>query len=664
MSQSPHQDAQWEDSWQSLERLVDQASGWARADLEPVEFYQRLLGSAVSALAATAAIAWRFRDGQWHLDQQASLDPQGLAAQLARPAHRALLNAVAKGGQSRVVLPGGPASDGPLPGNPTANMLLLQPVSVDGRLIGLLEVLQRPIPDAELQQAYANLLAALGEAAEDYHRNCELRELRAMRRSWEQTVQFACRVHDARRLRETTYTIVNESRRLLGCDRASLAVLRGRRYAVVAVSGVEQLQSRSTTVRLIGRLAAIVAAIGEPWTYSGSSDSAPPELDALLQPYLDETHVRRLTILPLLRREKDELEMPAEPRPHPVGVLVIESFQPESEAPPPWLVKAVCEHSEIALRNARLHRSPPRRAADWLRQRGRAGLAVTALLVLLAVAAAGVLIPADFTIPARGELVPELRRDVFAPRGGEIRKLYVDHDASVERGRVLVQLASPELDLESKRLAGERLTLQQKLLAARSQRRGQGTSQADERQPPAHWSAIERELQTQLQSVQQQLEIIDAEIDRLQVRSPVSGRVQTWDVRRLLEARPVAQGQVLMTIADVDGPWVLELAIQDHHMRHVLAARRRSGTDLDVSYLLKTAPHIRYQGQLVRLGMTTTNQPQQPPHVQAVVAVHRQQIQPLRSGAAVVARIHCGQAPIAYVWLHDLLDALRTWWFF
>ena len=117
-------------------------------------------------------------------------------------------------------------------------------------------------------------------------------------------------------------------------------------------------------------------------------------------------------------------------------------------------------------------------------------------------------------------------------------------------------------------------------------------------------------------------------------------------------------------MADVAGSWVLELQIPDHHIRHVRMAEEQLGPALDVSFVLKTAPEVKYHGTLQRVAMTTTNDPQGDAFIQAVVALTPDAVPPLRAGAAVVARIHCGRAPVGYVWLHDLIDTVRTWLFF
>jgi multidrug efflux pump subunit AcrA (membrane-fusion protein) len=258
-------------------------------------------------------------------------------------------------------------------------------------------------------------------------------------------------------------------------------------------------------------------------------------------------------------------------------------------------------------------------------------------------------------------LVPEQRQDIFAPRDGEIQQLHVEHDHPVEAGQELARMTSVELTLELKRLRGEIETTQQKLRSIRAERVRASAPTAADRQSAASWSALEKELEKQDQSLRDQLAVIQAEEARLTIRSPIRGRIQTWDLQRLLEARPVLQGQVLMTVADVEGPWVLELEVPDHHIAHVTSAKDEQQGILEVTYILKTDPETVYRGYVERIGMTTVSDQRQQAHVQAVVRVDRDQIRWLRSGASVVARIHCGRRPVGYVWLHDLIDAVRTW---
>jgi hypothetical protein len=42
------------------------------------------------------------------------------------------------------------------------------------------------------------------------------------------------------------------------------------------------------------------------------------------------------------------------------------------------------------------------------------------------------------------------------------------------------------------------------------------------------------------------------------------------------------------------------------------------------------------------------------------VGVDHERIAERAPGAGVVARIHCGRRSVGYVWLHDLIEAVRS----
>jgi multidrug efflux pump subunit AcrA (membrane-fusion protein) len=652
-----------DETWSTVERLTDELVELSRRAVPPEEFHAALLSRALAATAAPAAAVWTRDQTEFCLAHHVNVVGTALDDAVRQSGHIGLLEAGWRSGKTQLVLPraGGTAADAPH--NPTDLMLLLGPIRVEEQTVGLIEIFQRPTSHPQAQQTYLSLLAALGEAAADFCRNHELRALRAARTFWEQTEAFSRRIHSAGGLQATGYALVNEGRRLLGCDRVSLAARRGSRCVMLAVSGVERVQRRSCTIRLLERLGAMAVATGEPLRYDGGGEPQPPEVERVLQQYLDEAHVRGLAVVPLRGGLAGDSEPPDDDQP-PVGVLIAERFDARRDPEFGQRLSVVCRHSALALRNALRQRHALRRGWDWLGQAGVLVKTAVAGMLLAAVLAVAILVPADFDIEARGELLPRHRQDVFAPVDGEVRELAVEHDSPVRAGQLLVELRSATLELQYERLTGEHRTTQQKLLAAQSERAHGSSLTAEDRRRLANWSATEKELEKQLEGIQQQLQVVQRQLAQLKVVSPLSGRVQTWDVRQLLDARPVARGQVLLTVAEVDGPWVLELKLPDHHVSHVRAAQQRTGTPLEVAFLLKTDPAVRYRGTLERVAMTTTSDDRGETFVQIVVALDDAALPALRSGAAVVAWIHCGRAALGYVWLHDLIDAVRTWMFF
>ena len=96
---------------------------------------------------------------------------------------------------------------------------------------------------------------------------------------WSRLEDFTRAVHASLEPIETAYTIANEGRRLIECDRVSVAIRKGNRCAIEAVSGQDMFDKRSNTIRLLGRLATAVVATGEPVWYTGDTADLAPQVE-------------------------------------------------------------------------------------------------------------------------------------------------------------------------------------------------------------------------------------------------------------------------------------------------------------------------------------------------------------------------------------------------
>ena len=143
----------------------------------------------------------------------------------------------------------------------------------------------------------------------------------------------------------------------------------------------------------------------------------------------------------------------------------------------------------------------------------------------------------------------------------------------------------------------------------------------------------------------------------------MDGEVLTWDVQQLLQDRPVDRGQALLTVGNLGGPWKLELRIPDREIAHVLAAQREAGQALDVTYRMVTRPGVTLHGTIEQIGLRSETAGNDEAYVPATVDIQREAVPELIPGANVKALIHCGRRPVGYVWFHDLLDALRAWFY-
>jgi hypothetical protein len=217
--------------------------------------------------------------------------------------------------------------------------------------------------------------------------------------------------------------------------------------------------------------------------------------------------------------------------------------------------------------------------------------------------------------------------------------------------------------LELRRVAGEMQTAEKRLAAVRAERLSNARA-SDQRPRDEHQlTADEEELKERLKGLADQQAILKRQSDDLVLRSPIDGQALTWNLQSLLEARPVERGQALLRVADLEGPWEVELRVPDDRTGHVLAAREALRPDLEVSFALASDPALQYRGRISQLALATEVDDAKGATVLAKVSFDRKGLAELRPGATVLAKIHCGRASLGYVWLHELFEFVQThWW--
>src|SRR6185369_11176658 len=139
----------------------------------------------------------------------------------------------------------------------------------------------------------------------------------------------------------------------------------------------------------------------------------------------------------------------------------------------------------------------------------------------------------------RGELQPLERHEVFAPRDGVVTAIRVDHGQSVAAGQPLVDMRSPELDLEIQRVDGELETARKRLAAAQSERLQMRPSDTDARLRQRRLTAEEEQYLQQVRDLTSRQKMLAEQQKELIVRSPIAGEVVTWNVKQQLASRPL-----------------------------------------------------------------------------------------------------------------------------
>jgi multidrug efflux pump subunit AcrA (membrane-fusion protein) len=646
-----------EPDWGDLEDLLASFARLVKSEVPFSRVARDLVDCLIDALAAVGAALWLVDEpGTLRLERHVNIGALGENA-LAGDHHRLLVETL-HGGQAEVIAPhqAGPGPD------LTAYTLLIVPMVIDTDAVGLVEVIQRPTIDSNSLDGNLRFTALLTELATDHLRRREVRDLREGRR---RTGQFEDLLHSLHRSldpKATASELANEGRRHIGCDRVSVAVRRGRRYRLVAVSSVDVINRRSVAVMRLQRLIARVAATGEEFWFEGPGQTLAPQLEDALSKYLDETHARSLGVVPLRVPKRGENDDDGAV----IGALVVECFDAHRRDLTAATTSAVARHGALALANALRYRSLP--TVPFLRSRHQVSgessqhlLKALAILILITAAASTLLVKMDYDLHVQGELQPAARNHIFAPLDGQVSIVSVAHGDGVSAGQVLVELSSPELDLEIQKIQGEHAAMLQRSFAIESSLLDYSSSVDPELARVNKLAAEQQELRQLFASQKQRLDVLRKQREKLLVRSPIAGEVLTWETDQQLLDRPVRRGQRMMTVADLEGPWEAELRVPDDRVGPLLKLFDADQRPPPVSFELATERGVEHQGEILRVARRTEVDIDNRPVVRVAMQVDNRTLANPRPGTTVFAKIHCGRRTIFYVWCHDLVDRVKSW---
>lgn len=667
-SESPISVRTAEDARRQLDSLLDELADLAEGSSAPEAFWPELLTRLVFAASAQGAAIWQlggsrrlqplFEQG---FDKVYPVVDRGVALDIDACSLEAALrkpksSAIVSGGES-----GGPA-----------RLMLAVPLTHANRPTGLLVLYQPADLPAVTQNGQLRLLDAFGEIAVHFQERRLLADFAGAEQNWKNQLHFARDVHRELDVRRTCYRIANDGRLALDADRVSVAEWDGPTAVVQAISGIDVLNRRAAVVRKLERLATAVAKQRKPIIFRGDRENLPPQIEEALVDYLEESPARLLIAVPLLREEaRDQDDPAAEQEAALVGVMIVEQLEATEVERLLSRTRSLAETAALALANAQRFEQLPLRGVmqllgvtlaqfGWRKLSRTMRYVVPALLVLLA----SWLIPARFEIDVRGQLKPEVERQVFAPLDGYVDEILVKHGDLVEAGQVVAKLRSPELELKQTETAGLLAAAQSELDAVRVERT-QNVRRTDDRRDSRsadrdQLSADEIRLTRRLANLQEQLQLLDAQQQGLTLVSPIAGQILNWDIEETLQARPVSRGDSLLKVAEVDGPWVLKLEAADRRTKHILTAQAESETPLPIAFHLVSEPGVTHQAtlsevsQVIDVGSETDE-----PAALLTAQFDKSEVDFLRPGVSVTGRVYCGTRSLAYVWTHELWEAVR-----
>ena len=254
-----------------------------------------------------------------------------------------------------------------------------------------------------------------------------------------------------------------------------------------------------------------------------------------------------------------------------------------------------------------------------------------------------------------------IRQNAWAEVDGYVQQVLIEHDDQVKKDQLLVEQRSDKLEQEIEALQGELNTdMAMRSALFRELLNPQDLTDAEESQKVSERNQVEQRIASQ----KLRLEILRKMQAMLKVRSPIDGRVVTWNVSERLLGRPVNRGENLLEIADPTGDWELEIYMPEYRMGHIASAKARSQERLLVTFFLATNPENELEGRVEQVDTSAEVRGEDGNTVLVRVSFDQEALRKVNNdpkiGATATAKIHCGRKPIGYVLFHDLIDFVRT----
>ncbi|WP_459557513.1 efflux RND transporter periplasmic adaptor subunit [Lacunimicrobium album] len=467
------------------------------------------------------------------------------------------------------------------------------------------------------------------------------------------------------------FFLANELPTLLGVDRAYFAIQRGRQIELVAASNSSKLQKRSTMMLKLKKLLRSMRTRDRQFVYPDRQIEGNDSTSVPLSDYLQVSSTRMIAIQPIrLGKVTDQQALPNRKVENPaktLGYLVVENLHDDRfEKSRREVLELTSLHTAGVLEQLRRVEDLPMysvwrsigRTISWC-YRKQFGKSLAAILAVVAISLILTYVPWAYRVTATGKLMPVEQREVFAPWDAEVESVLVGDGDTVKVGQALVKLRNKELESEELRVRNmlqEKLTLVRTLRATRESNMRQGSEQ----------DILELEGQlaealVEIEHLQRQQEILSSRLDDLVVKSTIDGVVATFQLEQILRHRPVTRGEVLLEVMDPDGPWHLELQLDDYRMGHLMAEQARLKQPLHTSFILATEPTIAYDGMLKTIGTRAyADQEAQKNVVDMQVDFDKETVPARRIGAEVKAKINCGEKSLGYVLFGDMIDYVRS----
>ncbi len=435
---------------------------------------------------------------------------------------------------------------------------------------------------------------------------------------------------------EAAFVFVNELRPIFKATRVSL--IEGD--SVSAVSGVDRIDQGSPLVSAIKK------------AIRPEAEAAPKRANDLAVEI-----AAHHTVTPLTSSTSLLIEWSDEDRAKDAVALVQQFSTTITEA---WNQQSRWLTLPKPLRRYAVRSSSTAMSSSFLRRMAIGGLIAIALATVS-------LWPWSFRIHSTGRLQPVEQRSVFVTADGFIEEIMVGDGENVEADQPLLRVKSHLLDREIERIRGELATLREKrsgIDIALNEAAAEFAGRSNAESSQSKLTTELRVLDVEEKGLAEQMKLIESELEKLVIRAPIAGTVVAHDLQKYLDRRPVKCGDMLFRIADMEGPWQLELEIADRDLSYIVKHFVDKTDSPKIDYTLAADPATHLEATLSWLAPIAYRRPENGVVVEAHATIDSKQLDKRHMGAKVDATFACGKQPIWFIWSRPLVEELqrRFWW--
>jgi biotin carboxyl carrier protein len=502
---------------------------------------------------------------------------------------------------------------------------LAYPIRLDGQMRGVVSVEIDWRAEPQLQAAMRDLQWGSGWLEVLLRRHSDPKEAARLKRKL--ALDLVSTLLEQSGLRSSTAAFTTELATQLGCDRATLGIVKGKRVRVTAVSHSANFDRRANLLRAVEE--AMEEAVDQRATVVCPPDrNGPPIVAHAHAVLLRESEAGSAVTFPLVNGDRVVGALTLERR---EGYLFDLTSLEICEAIAS-VVGPIVDLKRESEESLPVH-AWESTAALWrkLTGEGHPGLKLTAIGVIV-VALFFAFASGDYRISANSTVEGVVQRAVAAPFDGYVKEAPLRAGQTVTAGQVIARLDDRDLVLERVKLASQRDQYDKQYREAMAN----------------HDRAQTEIVGAQIAQADAQIALTEEQLQRVTLTSPLDGLIVSGDLSQSLGS-PVQQGQVLFEIAPLDG-YRVALQVDERDIGEV-------SVGLKGDLMVASMPRERFAFTVTSI--TPINTAKDGRNFFKVEARLDDVNARLRPGMEGVGKIYVDERKLVWIWTHSLTDWLR-----